>query len=227
MIDAHRHLISGTLSRNVSSVWVSRGPEEWSKMLELFQNDLEGDHYYCIGIHPWFISEKVIEHQDLYLMELASILDENPELHLGEIGLDSLGQVPMVKQLELFKKQLSLANKYQRKVSLHCVKAYEPLRKALSEFTEVKGVIHAYSGSTEWMRQREIEGWRFSFGPEILDEKYKRSRLAFRACQNPLLESDDRDMTSEEYTHFYQSASALRGEALEDFSQDLVSLMTN
>lgn len=227
MVDAHRHLDSTKLSPDVPCVLVSRGPDEWSKILELLRNDPQKNHYYSVGVHPWFISEAIIAHQESHLNQLEAIISMNPELHLGEIGLDSCIQVSMDIQHEFLRKQLYLAHKYQRKVSLHCVKAYEPLRMALSEFTQVKGLIHAYSGSIEWMRQRENEGWRFSFGPEILDKKRKKSREAFIACQHPLLESDDRSMSIAEYTEFYRLAPQLREKGLTDFSQDLVSLMGN
>ena len=70
------------------------------------------------GIHPWYITDK--ERQFQKLKELASL----PQVvAIGEIGLDKLSEVPMPVQSEVFLAEALLAERLEKPVFIHCVKA--------------------------------------------------------------------------------------------------------
>ncbi|KAJ3311334.1 hypothetical protein HDV04_004142 [Boothiomyces sp. JEL0838] len=73
------------------------------------------------GIHPWFTN------LESNLNELEEYVSRNPRALVGEIGLDKIatdteGNVyDFDKQVEIFQKQMDIAVKYNRPVSVHCV----------------------------------------------------------------------------------------------------------
>ena len=79
---------------------------------------------YSIGIHPWYIDENRLE-LDLKIIEEKLQLKEC--LALGECGLDKRIEVPMSLQIEVFEKQIALAEKYQKPLVLHLVAAFQEL----------------------------------------------------------------------------------------------------
>ena len=97
----------------------------------------------CVGIHPWFAhhwsqaaeSPGASHAQAPYKWEqdLDAILTQHPHVQVGEIGLDFVaktketGTTERVAQEDVFQRCFALAARHQRAVSLHCVKAYEPL----------------------------------------------------------------------------------------------------
>ena len=79
---------------------------------------------YSIGIHPWYIDEKRVD-SDL------AIINEKLQfphcLALGECGLDKRIEIPMQLQLEVFEKQISIAETHQKPLVLHLVAAFDEL----------------------------------------------------------------------------------------------------
>ena len=61
---------------------------------------------YSIGIHPWYIDENRLEN-DLKTIEEKLQLSEC--LALGECGLDKRIEIPLALQIEVFEKQIELA----------------------------------------------------------------------------------------------------------------------
>ena len=79
---------------------------------------------YSVGIHPWYIDETRLA-TDLQIIEEKLKLSEC--LALGECGLDKRIEVPMALQIEVFEKQIALAEKYQKPLVLHLVAAFDEL----------------------------------------------------------------------------------------------------
>lgn len=98
---------------------------------------------YSIGIHPWYIDENRLE-TDLKVIDEKLQLSEC--LALGECGLDKRIDVPMTLQVDVFKKQIALAEKYQKPLVLHLVAAFDELialKKQLNISTPI--IIHGFS----------------------------------------------------------------------------------
>ena len=79
---------------------------------------------YSIGIHPWHINEERLA-SDLKMIEEKLQLKEC--LALGECGLDKRIEISMAFQIEVFEKQIALAEKYQKPLALHLVAAFDEL----------------------------------------------------------------------------------------------------
>ena len=97
--------------------------------------------YGCVGIHP----ENCLEDFDY------SIFDNLPKkiVAIGEIGLDYYWtKDTKEKQIEIFRKQLEIAEKLNLPVVIHSREATKDTIDILKEYN-VKGVIHSFSGSLE------------------------------------------------------------------------------
>ena len=102
--------------------------------------------YCCLGIHPENIDED--------LNKLNKIVEENKDnkkfIAIGEIGLDYYWtKDTKVRQQEMLRHQLVLAEKYNRPVIIHSREATKDTIDILKEFPNVKGDIHCFSGSLE------------------------------------------------------------------------------
>ncbi|KAF5297934.1 hypothetical protein FQR65_LT19644 [Abscondita terminalis] len=73
------------------------------------------------GIHPWYIVADRVE-DDLAVIE-EKIQTSNC-LAVGECGLDKRIEIPFSLQEQVFRKQLALAQKYQKPVVIHCVASF-------------------------------------------------------------------------------------------------------
>jgi len=103
------------------------------------------------GVHPWY-ADKVKGGWD---KELERVLKHRAS-GVGEIGLDKVREgVNFKKQIEVFRRQLQIAAQLSKPVSVHCVKAWEDLLKALGgDFSgKARFMIHSYHGSSETLRE--------------------------------------------------------------------------
>ena len=101
--------------------------------------------YGAIGIHPEFVDS--YREEDLKYVE--EHINDSKVVAIGEIGLDyHYGKENREKQIELFEKQLALAEKYDKPVIIHGRDATEDTINSLKKF-KVRGSMHSFSGSYE------------------------------------------------------------------------------
>ncbi len=99
----------------------------------------------AIGIHP----ESASNYQDSDLRIIEDNLKNKNVVAIGEIGLDyHYTKENKKEQIELFEKQLVLAEKYNLPVVIHSREATEDTINTLKKY-KVTGVIHSFSGSLE------------------------------------------------------------------------------
>lgn len=121
---------------------------------------------YSIGIHPWYIDENRLE-LDLKIIEQKLQLKEC--LALGECGLDKRIEIPMELQIEVFERQIALAEKYQKPLVLHLVAAFDELIELKNRLAvSVPIVIHGFSKSEQLAKQLIDNGFYLSFGKYLL-----------------------------------------------------------
>jgi TatD DNase family protein len=107
--------------------------------------------YGALGIHPEyanFIDEAFIEK----LKQLC----KNPKIvAIGEIGLDYYWEEnpPRDIQKQAFRKQMQLARELNLPVVIHDREAHQDTLEIMKEFSDVKGVVHCFSGSVEFARE--------------------------------------------------------------------------
>lgn len=105
--------------------------------------------FVTLGIHP----EGVLTYKEEDLAFIETHILDDKVVAIGEIGLDyHYDKSTRDNQLLLFRKQMDLAKKYHKPVVIHSREATEDMIQILREYPEVKGVIHAFSGSLETAR---------------------------------------------------------------------------
>jgi TatD DNase family protein len=122
--------------------------------------------FYSIGIHPWYIVEDRIE-GDLAIIESKLALKNCAAI--GECGLDKRIEIPMDLQMQVFEKQLLLAQKHKKPVVIHCVAAFQEVIEIKKRLTiSVPMIIHGFSKSKELAKQLVDNGFYISFGKYLV-----------------------------------------------------------
>ncbi len=103
--------------------------------------------YAAVGIHPGDIDS------DTKVSDIEKLLNHKKCVAVGEIGLDYYWkQDNKSEQIEIFKAQLELANKYDLPVLVHDRDAHADTLEILKQY-KPQGVVHAFSGSIETARE--------------------------------------------------------------------------
>ena len=100
--------------------------------------------YGALGIQP----EEIDDYTEENLKFIEEHIDDDKILAVGEIGLDYHYECDKELQRELFKKQLNIAKKHNKPVIIHSRDCIMETYNILKE-TDVKGIMHCYSGSVE------------------------------------------------------------------------------
>ena len=165
--DAHCHLMPDEVflraqTRGVASFIVNTTrPTEWEQAADLNRR-LTGI-YFCAGAHPWFVGELPADWEN----RLCAFLEKYPLAMIGEIGLDKTRPL-FDKQLSVFEKCLKIADRYNRKVHIHCVKAWDELIEIMIQYHGIKTLFHRFSGDEFIIQKLKIFNPYFS----ILNGRY-------------------------------------------------------
>ena len=126
--------------------------------------------FVTIGYHP----DQVNDCNDEDLEELEKFLNNPKVVGLGEIGLDyHYEKDTRNKQIELFEKQLKIAEKLNIPVVIHSREATKDTIDSLKKY-KVHGVIHAFSGSYETGEEYIKMGFLLGIGGVVT---FKNSNL--------------------------------------------------
>lgn len=121
--------------------------------------------YAAVGVHPSDCgAEKSVEDA---ISKLRAMAKHPKVVALGEVGLDYHWENNPEKsvQFSYFKAQLDLARELSLPVVAHIRDAQGDAFDILSEYPDLKVMLHCYSGSPEMARQYLMKGDRyFSFG---------------------------------------------------------------
>ncbi len=151
---------------------------------------------FSIGIHPWYINEERLA-TDLKTIEAK--LSLKACLAVGECGLDKRIEVPMALQIDVFEKQIALAEKYQKPLVLHLVAAFDELMEIKKRLNvSVPILIHGFSKNAEVAKQLVAHGFYLSFGKYLL--RNPELKQVFEAVPNDkfFLETDTIEETLDE-----------------------------
>lgn len=146
-IDAHCHLLDEGEFDLAKTAGVNQiicnatNPKDWQKVLALKST------IHAIGIHPWHVSDLPKD----VMIDLEKLLKQNPDAHIGEIGLDKCKN-DFYKQEEIFMLQLELAQKLNRPVHVHCVRAWGEMLPILKGHKDLKYLFHGFSGDKNVIR---------------------------------------------------------------------------
>ncbi len=155
MIDFHTHRTSNDSGTLIRSLLLSEAEK-------ITENDL-----FSVGIHPWHSENIDFKAQ---LSKLNTLVKRVNVVAVGEIGIDKYKGASLEKQIELFEKQVHIAEKNQKPVVIHCVRAWAELlevKKRLKPTTP--WAIHGFRGHLELAKQMVDADMYISFGPAILN----------------------------------------------------------
>lgn len=183
-IDAHCHTENKpTIGAIVNAATIS----DWGRVVELSKAGMYG----AIGVHPWYLNDL----PDNWYAILREMLIQNPELHVGEIGLDK-HKPDMDLQISVFEQQLLLAHELGRGVSLHCVGAWEHIARILRVFQNKLPrfiLAHGYNGPVHMIQKFADEyNMYFSYGPRNI----RNSSRILATPHNRILAETDSDNPS-------------------------------
>ena len=205
-IDTHTHLsledyddidlvIKENRDNNISKIIIS-GCTRDSIIESLKYIDKYDDVFATIGYHPSEVDD--CNDDDLILLEEQ--LKHKKVVGVGEIGLDyHYGKEDRDKQIELFEKQLKIAEKNILPVVIHSRDATEDTINILKKYN-VRGVMHCFSGSIETAKIYTSMGFLLGIGGVVT---FKNSNL-FKVVEevgieNIVLETDSPYLTPEPF----------------------------
>jgi TatD DNase family protein len=185
MIDTHAHLydshfineldfhVNEMRANGVNQVWMPNCDSETWKDLINVSKKYPDFALPMIGLHPTYVKEN-------YLVELENLktnLGLQKVIAIGEIGLDYYWDTTFkAEQMIAFEMQCHWALEQKIWIDVHCRKAYADLIRILkkTEFADLKGIIHCFSGDA---REAEILvglGFKLGIGGVIT---YKNTTL--------------------------------------------------
>jgi len=140
-----------------------------------------------IGVHP----EKAQDGVE----STFKLIDENNETisGIGEIGLDTTytnSDEEFQKQEEVFKTQLSYAEKFGKPVSIHSRKTLDQILEILPSYKIPSVLLHWFDGSKKQLQQAMDLDCYVSFGPVTVYSKDKQVLLSKANKDKILVETD-------------------------------------
>lgn len=205
---------------------ISQNPEEES-IYNLLIQDAEGleglqNDWISVGIHPWYANAENWESQ---LQIVEKMAGDERVLAIGECGLDSLIKLPLDKQLMIFEAQVGVAERFQKPVIIHCVRAFnELLRWKKQKKQTVPLIVHGFNNKPEIAQQLVAHGFYFSLGAALLQSGSNAVKvLKMIPVTRLFLENDDKDVLIEKVyeaaeIHLEMTASALKNQIWTNFA---------
>lgn len=137
------------------------------------------------GIHPYHAQEATTD----TLLSLYKQCDDVEAI--GEIGLDYSCNSDKQQQQLIFRAQLEVAQRYNKGVVLHCVRAFEPVMKILSDYNLKFVIFHGFIGSIEQAKRATERGYYLSFGERTFQSPKSIGALKSTPIERLFLETDE------------------------------------
>ncbi len=128
--------------------------------------------YCAVGVHPHDADEMTADSLD----ELRKMTENKKVVAIGEIGLDYHYDLsPRDIQKARFYDQLELASELKIPAIIHEREAVQDCLDIITQFKDIKGVVHCFSGSWETAEKILDMGWYLSFTGAVT---FKNARKA-------------------------------------------------
>ena len=175
LVDTHVHLNSKKYKDNLPQV-ISRAHEAGVELMIVVGFDHETNLraielaekypfiYATVGYHP--TDARHVKPHDYEI--LSKQLKHEKVVGIGECGLDFYWDKEYVdKQIEVFRKQIELSIEFDKPLVIHMRDASEATYNVLSEYKNLKGIMHCYSGSPEMAKEFLKLGLHISLGGPV------------------------------------------------------------
>lgn len=154
------------------------------------------------GIHPY-------DAASADTIRLEAIEREAAEADaVGEIGLDFACDVSREEQKHVFRAQLAIAERLQKPVVLHCVRAFEPTMAMLDGVRLPAVIFHGFIGSPEQARRAVAQGYYLSFGERTFRSPKSIEAMRSTPLSHLFVENDESPTPIAE---LYERVAALLG----------------
>lgn len=240
--DTHCHLADAALRENLPHILTAARkvgvkrfivpatcPQDWQSVAELSEMPSEhGQIRIALGIHPWF-SDGIAERD---FVRLEAMLARYPQAWVGEIGLDFYDktQTPpqRERQIQVFVRQLAIAQTLRRRVIIHNLKATADIAAAVKQTGFAQGgIVHAFSGSAEEARVLTKLGFKIGIGSLLLNPNARKVRDTLKALNDGdfVLETDSPFMLKKEINTpanipgIAKIAAEIRGTCVEEIAK--------
>jgi TatD DNase family protein len=206
LFDAHNHLQDPRFGSDLPAVIaemktagirhaIVNGTSEadWPQVLALHHADPDFISP-ALGLHPWRIASRSAKWET----RLRELLEATPASSIGECGLDLwMPDADLAQQREVLAVHFSLSREFDKPLTLHCLKAWNPLLQALKQSPSLPPfLLHSFGGPAEMIPSLVKLGAHFSLSGHFLHPRKARALDAFRHI--PLdrihVESDAPDM---------------------------------
>lgn len=120
---------------------------------------------YSAGLHPWYLNETTWGEE---MKTLEQYSNNKNVLAIGECGLDKICTTGFLLQQHVFAAQIALANKINKPLIIHCVKAYEEVIQQLQQNNNsVPAIFHGFNKNKILAQQLVSKGFYLSFGKAL------------------------------------------------------------
>lgn len=159
------------------------------KALRLFgEKDIDNIVYNFLGIHPQYAEENISQFEEMVSSNIHNIDG------IGEIGLDptyyNREKNTKVLQDQVFTKMLTIAETYDKPISVHSRQSLDEILNVLSTYNLKKACLHWFDGSPQQLEKSLDMGLYVSFGPSLTYSKKKQSLLKLTDQGKLLIETD-------------------------------------
>jgi len=140
-----------------------------------------------IGIHPEIVNDD--------LESMMNLISENHQ-HLcgiGEIGLDPTyvkSNEDKKRQIYIFENLLSLAEKFQKPISIHSRKSLDDIFSIMTSYNTKHALLHWFDGNQKQLQKAMDMDFFVSYGPVMIYANDKQMLLSKTSEGKILVETD-------------------------------------
>ncbi len=172
------------------------------------------------GIHPWYIQQNV----KMQLELLTTIVQQKNILAVGECGLDKICDTPFLNQINVFSKQIALANEIEKPLIIHCVRAYDQVIEQLKQHkNKVPVLFHGVNKKYALIESLHQKGYYTSLGAYIL-QGYHDDTIKYVDLSKIFLETDDLSTNIEDIYYYF---CRVRNITIEQLQYQLIQNVSN
>ncbi len=165
------------------------------------------ESYYSLGLHPWN-SDRM--NWELFYSNYRQYLHLEKCLFIGETGLDFFSEIDRSTQEDIFRKHIELASLLKKPLLIHCVKAYNEVKRILRESSfKQKVIFHNYNGNTQqtedFLKDSNIY---FSFGENLFRHNSGAQKSSYLVPTSRIFfETDESNLEIKEVYHFFSTVT--------------------
>ena len=197
LFDAHIHLsdpeyesdlpliIESMNKQNIKACCVSMDVDTCQNTMKL--SEQSENILPFLGIHPEKAQDDPTSVYDMIKENQSKITG------IGEIGLDRTyinSEQEWEVQKQVFSNQLSLAEKFQKPVSIHSRKTLDDIFDILSSYKIQNVLLHWFDGNKKQLKMAMDLGFYVSYGPLLVYANDKQTLLSMTESDKLLVETD-------------------------------------